>query len=112
MAFSYTQVPLYQETLYRYNLNLEGAQRTFVFYWNEREGSWHFNLSNQDGTSVIKGQKLVAAYPMCADLQLDAYGLTGYFMLLPNNAETVVDPTDSSVIPQFFRLDYIYEVAE
>jgi hypothetical protein len=111
-TYSVTEVPLYQDTYYRYTLNLEGIQRTLNFYWNERDGGWHFDLKNIDGTPVILGQKLVAQYPILVDYRLTSKSLSGYMMLVPNNIETRVDPLDSSVIPQFFKLYYIYEVIE
>lgn len=112
MTYSITPVPLYQDTYYRYSLNLEGQQRNFNFYWNERDGGWHMDISNADGTKVISGKKLVASYPMLADYRLDSKGLTGYFVLEPSNFSTVVDPLDSTVIPQFFNLYYIYKLPE
>lgn len=112
MSYSITQLPLYQETFYRYSINLEGRQRNFNFYWNEREGAWHFDIANADGVSVIRGQKIVPQHPIGGDYRLDAEFLTGYFLLLPNNLSTKVDPLDSTVIPQFFKFYYIYEVVE
>ncbi|MNF38534.1 hypothetical protein D3C85_584980 [compost metagenome] len=112
MTYSITQLPLYQDTFYRYTINLEGRQRTLNFYWNERDGGWHFDIKNTNGVSVLLGQKLVPLYPIAADYRLEDKDLTGYFYLAPNNLSTVVDPLDSTVIPQFFKLYYIYEIPE
>ena len=109
MALVYTEVPLYQDFYYRYAINLEGQQRNMTFYWNERDGSWLFDLSNLDGSVIIQGQKIVAQYPLMLNLPIYNHGLTGYFMLLPNNLATKVDENDSTVIPQFFKFYYIYD---
>lgn len=109
MALVYTELPLYQDFYYRYAINLEGLQRNMNFYWNEREGAWFFDMTNLDGTSVIYGQKLVSQHPMLVDAPLESRGITGYFMLLPNNLATTTSTTDSTVVPQFYKLFYIYE---
>ena len=108
MALVYTEVPLYQDFYYRYAINLEGQQRNMNFYWNERDGAWLFDLSNLDGSVIIQGQKIVAQYPLMLNLPITQYGMTGYFILLPNNLATKVDETDSTVIPQFFKFYYVY----
>ena len=111
MALIYTELPMYQDFYYRYGISLEGQQRTLTFYWNEREGAWFFDMSNLDGAIVISGQKLVPQTPLMLNLPLSSLGLTGYFMLLPNNLATKVNPADSTIVPQFFKLFYIYEEA-
>lgn len=112
MAFSITELPLYQDTFYRYTVNLEGQQRIMNFYWNEKDGGWHFDLRNSDSTPILLGQKLVPQHPIAADYRLDGFGLTGYFIMYPLNLSVTVDPLDSMVIPQFFKLYYIYELTE
>lgn len=108
--FSVTEMPLYQDAPYRYTINLEGRQRNVAFYWNEREGFWMMDVKNADNTPVIDGMKLVAQYPLAADYRLELKALTGYFLLLPNNISSKLSTTDSSVMPQFFKLFYIYEI--
>jgi len=112
MSFSITELPLYQDTFYRYTINLEGLQRTFNYYWNERAGAWHFDVKNADGTPVILGQALVAQYPIVVDYPLKSESMTGYFLLLPNNPDTRMDPLESSVVPQFFKFYYLYQLPE
>lgn len=112
MTYSITEVPLFQETYYRYSINLEGRQRNLNFYWNERVGAWHFDVKNADGSNVMLGQAIIAQYPIAGDYRLNSKDLSGYFILLPNNLSTVVDPTDSTVVPQFFKFYYVYEIKE
>lgn len=112
MTYSITELPLFQETYYRYAINLEGRQRNFNYYWNERVGAWYFDVKNADGTPVLLGQAIVAQYPIAGDYRLDSKDLTGYFILLPNNLSTKTDPLDSTVIPQFFKFYYVYELPE
>lgn len=112
MSFIITELPLYKEANYRYTISLEGRQRTVAYYWNEREGAWHFDLKNIDGTKILMGQKIVPRYPIATDYRLDAYNLTGYFILMPNNPDTQVDPTDSDFVPQFYKFFYVYSPLE
>lgn len=112
MTFRYVTLPLYQDTNYRYTVSLENRQRTLAFYWNEREGAWHFDLKNIDGTPILLGQKIVPQYPIAVDYRLEGFDLTGYFVLMPNNISSKVDPNDSAVVPQFFKFYYVHEVTE
>lgn len=109
MTWYTTELPLFSTTYYRYSINLEGRQRNLTFYWNEREGAWHFDLRNSDNSAVILGQKLVPQHPIAADYNLESGSLTGYFMLLPDNIAKKVDTLDYKVVPQFFSFFYVHE---
>lgn len=109
MTFITTELPLYEDPHYRYSINLEGQARSLTFYWNSRTSTWHLDWKNPDGTVVFLGLPLVPQHPLIADYQLDAYGITGYLLLLPN-AEGRNDPImDLATVPQFYKLFYIYE---
>lgn len=104
-----TDLPLYTETDYVYGTNLEGQSKQLHFYWNDRSGQWHMDIRNEDQTPVVLGVPLVINYPMLVDYPLESQGLTGYFILLSNAANTTPDVTSaSSVIPQYFVLKYVY----
>lgn len=112
MAFSITQLPLFVDPYYRYSIALEDQQRFMNFYWNEREGHWMFDLYNSSNVPVLLGQKLVADYQIAADYDLSGYGITGYFLVSPNNAESKLDVGDKNTLATRFTLFYIYETGE
>jgi hypothetical protein len=106
----YIEMPLYTEEKYRYGISLEGVSWQFTFYWNGRCGQWHMDIRREDQTALVLGQPLVAQYPMLVDYNLEESGLTGYFLLMPINIGIVDQITqDSSVVPEFFRLYYVYQ---
>lgn len=104
------EVPLYTDLKYRYGIALEGQSYQFTFYWNERCSQWHMDLRLENQTPILLGYALVPQYPMTIDYNLEDVGLTGYFMLLPVSA-TISNKIseESSIMPQFFSLFYIYE---
>lgn len=105
----YVEMPLYNEEKYRYSISLEGVSWQFTFYWNGRAGQWHMDIRREDQTPLVLGQALVAQYPMMVDYSLEESGLTGYFLLMPVNSGITDQITqDSSVVPEFFKLYYVY----
>ncbi|ATW58384.1 hypothetical protein CNR37_00177 [Pseudomonas phage ventosus] len=105
----YIEMPLFSDEKYRYSIPLEGTSWQFTFYWNGRAGQWHMDILREDQTPLVLGQPLVAQYPMLIDYNLEEQGLTGYFLLMPVNVEITTQITeDSSVVPEFFKLYYVY----
>ncbi|ATN92783.1 hypothetical protein QGX11_gp020 [Pseudomonas phage PPSC2] len=103
------ELPLYSDLKYRYGTTLEGVAWQFTFYWNERCSQWQFDLRQEDQTPILLGYALVPQFPMCVDYNLEDYGLTGYFVLLPINATISSKITEeSSIMPEFFSLFYVY----
>ena len=103
------EMPLYSDLKYRYGLSLEGQSWQFTFYWNTRCSQWHMDLKQEDQTPVLLGYALVPQYPMTIDYSLEDVGLTGYFLLLPINATISNKITEeSSIMPEFFNLFYVY----
>lgn len=104
-----TELPLFVDRSYRYGASIEGQQKQFEFYWNNRTASWHMNIKNEDQTIVVMGIALVADYPMLADHPMQEFLLSGYFVLLP--AITGIPPaldSDISVVPEYYKLFYVY----
>ena len=67
------------------------------------------DLRQEDQTPILLGYALVPQYPMCVDYNLEDYGLTGYFLLLPINSTIGSKITEeSSIMPEFFKLYYVY----
>lgn len=105
----YVELPLYLDEKYRYGIALESVSWQFTFYWNGRAGQWHMDIRREDQTPLVLGQALVPQYPMLVDYNLEESGMTGYFLLLPINNAIVDEITkDHTIIPEFFRLYYVY----
>lgn len=105
----YVEMPLFTEEKYRYGISLEGVSWQFTFYWNGRAGQWHMDIRSEDQIPLVLGQPLVAQYPMMVDYNLEESGLTGYFLLMPVNSAIVDQISESSsVVPEFFKLYYVY----
>lgn len=105
----YIEMPLFTEEKYRYGISLEGTSWQFTFYWNGRAGQWHMDIRREDQTPLVLGQPLVAQYPMLVDYNLEEQGLTGYFLLMPVNAAIDNQITEgSNIVPEFFKLYYVY----
>lgn len=104
------EMPLYTDLKYRYGMALEGQSFQFTFYWNTRCSQWHMDIRLENQDPVLLGYALVPQYPMLVDYNLEDIGLTGYFLLLPVNATISNKITEeSSIMPEFFSLFYIYE---
>lgn len=109
MTTVYVELPLFSEEKYRYSMSLEGVSWQFTFYWNKRIGQWHMDVRRDDQTPLVLGQALVAQYPMLLDYNLEESGMSGYFLLMPVNIAIDKQITeDLSVVPEFFKLYYVY----
>lgn len=105
----YIELPLFTEEKYRYGISLEGISWQFTFYWNGRAMQWHMDIRREDQTPLVLGVPIVTQYPMLVDYNLEEQGLTGYFLLMPVNVAVAEQLTqESSVMPEFFKLYYVY----
>ncbi len=105
-------LPLFKEPSYQYSIALEKISRTVKFNWNDRTQTWQMDVYNEDGAALLIGQRLVIQYPMFVDYQLDKYGMTGYFILMPENTEQNNTSTGIAHIPERYVLFYVYEEVE
>jgi hypothetical protein len=107
------ELPLYDDKKYRYSLPLEGLSLQFTYYWVDRCSSWHLDIRREDQTPIILGMSLVSQYPMTVDYTFEDYGLTGYFLLKPVNVSVAPQlGSNMTVMPEFFRLFYVYIVED
>lgn len=110
MTTNFTEMPLSSELAYRYSLSLEGTSFQFKFYWVQRAKQWHIDIRQEDQTAIVLGYALVPQFPILEDLPLELYGLTGRFVLMPVNIAVATSLSkESSVMPEFFKLYYMYE---
>jgi hypothetical protein len=110
MTTNFIEMPLSNELAYRYSLSLEGTSYQFKFYWVQRASQWHIDIRQEDQTAIVLGYALVPQFPILEDLPLETYGLTGRFVLMPVNiAVATALSKESSVMPEFFKLFYMYE---
>ena len=49
---------------YRYTLELDGQEYTFVLRWYERQGYWFLSLFDADGLSIARNIKMVVNTPL------------------------------------------------
>lgn len=109
MSTIFVEMPLYTDLKYRYSMSLEGQSWTFTFYWNQRCSMWQMDIRMEDQTPIVLGYQIVPQYPMCEDYTLEDFGITGHFVLLPINATISGKISqESDVMPEFFRLYYVY----
>ena len=40
-------------------VDLEDTTYTFTFRWNDRESAWYFDIDEQDGSAIVRGQKIL-----------------------------------------------------
>lgn len=105
------ELPLYLSPDYQYSAPVEGINRLFRFYWNNRQKAWHMDITHDDGTVVVKGVRLVPQHPLLADYALSEVGMTGYFLLAPLTLNSVGAANDQyEDIPTKYGLLYIYVV--
>jgi hypothetical protein len=110
MTTNFVEMPLYPELTYRYSISLQGISWQFKFYWVERAKQWQMDIRQEDQTAIILGYALVPQYPILEDVPLEVYGLTGRFVLMPVNVAVATAITqESSIMPEFFKLFYMYE---
>lgn len=113
MTTNFISMPLYTDLTYRYSISLENISWQFKFYWVERAKQWHFDIRQEDQTPIILGYALVPQYPILEDVPLETYGLNGRFVLMPANVSVATSITqESSIMPEFFELLYMYETEE
>lgn len=110
MTTNFVEMPLFDDLTYRYSLPLQGQSWQFKFYWVQRAMQWHMDIRKEDQTPVVLGYAMVPQYPMMEDYPLEDIGLTGRFVLMPVNVAVATAITlESSVMPEFFKLFYMYE---
>ena len=109
MTTNIIELPLYSDPYFSYNIDLEGVNRTLTFRWNDRANSWHFDITQEEGKSVVAGIRVVANYPMLVDYQLDEYSMTGYFALVDAGSFSSGKlDTKPEAMSQWYKLFYIY----
>lgn len=109
MATVHVEIPMYNERSYTYGISLEGRSYILSFYWNRKARQWHMDLRLEDRTVILLGQALVPQYPMYVDYNLEEIGMTGYFELMPVNISIASQVGEEmSIVPEFFKLYYVY----
>ena len=113
MSTVFVELPLFSDLNYRYNASLETVSLQFKYYWNQRATQWQMDIRLEDQTPVVLGYALVPQYPILDDVTLETVGLSGHFELLPvNSAIASAITQESSVMPEFFKLYYVYDVED
>lgn len=110
MSTIITELPLFSDAeRYVYGTNIENQSKQLEFYWNSRSSQWHMDIRNEDQTVVVQGVALVVEYPILVDHPMEEFGLTGYFLLLPNIVNDPPPPDAGlEVLPMYYDLFYVY----
>jgi len=56
---------------YTLRTRLDGREYNLRFLWNQREGRWYLNISDDSDTPIVSGQKLVCNWPLLRFYQYD-----------------------------------------
>lgn len=48
---------------------LDGREYVLAFQWNQREAKWYLSISDQDGSPIVHGIKVVANFPLLRRLR-------------------------------------------
>lgn len=107
-----TSIPLSKEEYYRYSMVIEGQLRYLTFYWNTRTSNWYLDLRNEQNIPIVLGTPLVPDYPIFLDYSLEDFGITGYFALTSNNNAASHPSEDSTIMAQFYELNYYHLTQE
>ena len=102
-------LPFFTDYKFSYTAPLEGENKVFNFYWNERASCWYMDLRQEDNTPILLGIRLVANYPLCVDYPLKQFGMNGYFLIVPkgdNNPQSIF--TTHNALAEQYILSYIY----
>ena len=102
---AHISLPLYNDASYKYKTVLEGQNYEIYIFWNDRSQGWYFNLSRENGESLVQGERLVTLYPMIESYKID--GLTGFFWLdeYSQGTDFTANPRN---LPDYYFLSYIY----
>lgn len=104
-----TRLPLYKDHRYRYAATLGQKKVTMKFYYNKRDKSWHMDVSEQEGVSLIQGLKLLPGVIHGFDFDLSFYGLDGYFLMTPVADNIAFEEIDPESLYQYYNLVYVEE---
>lgn len=92
---------------YTQRSELDGRIYNFRFDWNEREGNWYLDLSDQDEVQILSGIKLVSSIPLIARI-VDERRPPGELFIIDNQSPT----TDPNLDSLGARHRFIYLDAE
>lgn len=75
---------------YDFQVELENIVFSLEFIWNDREGSWYFNLYDTNGNMLLAGLKVTISMPLLARFISTS---------LPNGDFIAVDTTNQDIMP-------------
>lgn len=110
MAWNFVDLPLYEEYDYNYTVSLEGEAYNLRIYFNQRMGLWFLDLSRDNGEVIVEGVGLHKYYPILNENKIPE--LSGFMWLQPTGDgldESLLHP---DLIAKYYKLYYLWEVAE
>lgn len=110
MTEQVTFLPVYSLSNFTYTMSLQGQHYQFNFYLNPISNKYYMDIADVNGNSIASGVCLVVGSPLLSSIDMSAFGLTGYFIVVRDNANN----TDYSNAPYSFgnnfALLYIYTI--
>ncbi len=103
MATRTLQFP--QGSAWRQRVQLQGRSYVIRAYWNDRNGSWWFSVSDRDDERIASG-KLVLGYPLMWGLRDDRRPPGEFFVVEPSQTDGA-DPGRDSFADGSYRLIYV-----
>jgi hypothetical protein len=81
---------------YEQTTQLDGFEYLFGFVWSERESCWYVSMSDQDGTPIAQGIRLVVTWPLLRRFKFNPQIPTGQLMCIDLSGQNVdiQEPSD------------------
>lgn len=102
-------LPVQDSPYFSQLVDLEDTTFSLVVRWNTREEAWYFDIKEQDGTTIISGQKLMPSVDLTtrwADARMPA-GIIVTVAVVPTNTDD--RPTRQSLVDGSLQLWYYTE---
>jgi hypothetical protein len=86
------QLPVTNEPDQKVVFTLDGVSYAFRFRYNERGGSWNFDMLDDSGSEIISGRKVTVSWPLFGWRETDSR-LPGGRLLACDTTDSDTDPT-------------------
>ena len=82
---------------YTVTVQLENFGFTFDFSWNEREGSWYFDIYNGNNSLILSGIKVTLSVPLLGKFVIPGVPPGDIMAIDTSNTDTMPGITDLGV---------------
>lgn len=95
------QLPLFPEESFSYKITIDDLEWNIRIAWNNREGSWYLNLSNELNSTYVNGIGLLGGVDI-----LKQYPIDLKYLYLFNISDSYEDPTVDNLSTQFALIKF------